>query len=273
LEAGALTKMLNDPLVFNVSQHLAGFTGLRESELQRRLARQGVYHFEVGHAFADPKSTTELAWFYSTSVDYLFGNAIHPALDFGLTPADGPVLDYSGGVGNNVILLASSGIKCVYFGIGLLEFAFAQYRVRRLGLQNMVHFLKPYDSATGWDFDARKVLRNSSFGTILAIDVLEHIPQWQLTVEALVHSLRPGGRFIEDTPFAADLSTPPAPLPPVTSDVSSIASVVGDEGAEVDVDLRVHVGRGRMSMAQAMGPSMVLLNWSGGGTTNFWRKH
>jgi len=95
----------------------------------------------------------------------------------------------------------------------------------------------------------------------------------QLTVEALVHSLRPGGRFIEDTPFAADLSTPPAPLPPVTSDVSSIASVVGDEGAEVDVDLRVHVGRGRMSMAQAMGPSMVLLNSSGVGTTNFWRKH
>jgi len=95
------------------------------------------------------------------------GNAIHPALDFGLTPADGPVLDYrqsnskvssevsfysrlngkmtfekfhSGGAGNNVILLASSGIKCVYFGIGLLEFAFAEYRVRRLGLQNMVIF-------------------------------------------------------------------------------------------------------------------------------------
>ena len=95
----------------------------------------------------------------------------------------------------------------------------------------------------------------------------------QLTVAALVHSLRAGGRFIEDTSFAADLYTPPAPLPPVTSDVSSIATVVGDEGAEVDVDLRVHVGRGRMSMGQAMGPSMVLLKSSVVGTTNFWRKN
>ena len=47
-----------------------------------------------------------------------------------LAEKDGPVLDFSGGVGNTVIMLASAGIPCVYFGIGMMEFAFAKYRIR-----------------------------------------------------------------------------------------------------------------------------------------------
>jgi hypothetical protein len=46
---------------------------------------QDKYHFEVGHSFADPRSESELAWFYATSTDYLFANAVHPALNFNLS--------------------------------------------------------------------------------------------------------------------------------------------------------------------------------------------
>jgi uncharacterized protein (TIGR01627 family) len=250
LDSKTLQKLLGDPLVYDVRNHLQAFTGLSSAELDRRLARADKHHFEVGHAFADPKSATELAWFYSTSSEYLFANAVHPALNLGLTPADGPVLDYSAGVGNTVILLASQGIPCIYFGIGLIESAFAEYRIRRLGLQHLVTFLKPHDMSTNWGFDPRNVLKNDTYGTILAMDVLEHIPKWEETVRAMVHSLRPGGRIFEHTPFSRDSPRTP-------------------------VDLRVHVGRGTLSMSEAMGPQMKFLNSIGTGTnvgTNVWRK-
>jgi 2-polyprenyl-3-methyl-5-hydroxy-6-metoxy-1,4-benzoquinol methylase len=251
LDSKTLQKLLGDPLVYNVRDHLQAFTGLSSAELDRRLARADKHHFEeVGHAFADPKSATELVWFYSTSSEYLFANAVHPALNFSLTPADGPVLDYSAGVGNTVILLASQGIPCTYFGIGLIESAFAEYRIRRLGLQHLVTFLKPHDMSTNWGFDPLNVLKNDTYGTILALDVLEHIPKWEETVVAMVRSLRPGGRIFEHTPFSRDSPRTP-------------------------VDLRVHVGRGTLSMSEAMGPQMKFLNLIGTGTnvgTNVWRK-
>ena len=75
--------------------HTQGFTGLSRTELYQRLTRVGRHHFEVGHAFSDPKSATELAWFYATSADYLFANAVHPALDLGLSPTDGPVYTHT----------------------------------------------------------------------------------------------------------------------------------------------------------------------------------
>ena len=63
----------------------------------------------------------------------MFANAVHPAH-----------LDFSGGVGNNIIALAQRNISCVYFGIGLVEYAFAEFRVKYLGLQNLVKFIRPH---------------------------------------------------------------------------------------------------------------------------------
>ena len=39
------------------------------------------------------------------------------------------------------------------------------------------------------------------FQTILAIDVLEHIPHYEKAVARLVQALAPGGLFIEHSPF------------------------------------------------------------------------
>ena len=233
ISAKDLNKALADPMLFNVWEHLQGFTGLSDAELRRRLSREGQYHFEAEHAIADPQSSSELAWYYSTSVAYLFANAIHPALDLGLRPEDAPVLDYSGGVGNNVIFWAQKGIKSVYFGIGMMEYAFAEYRVRRMGLEQMVTFLKPHHKNSSWLFDSRKVLAPNTYGTIVAMDVLEHVPRWQDTVKAMVQSLRDGGQIIECSPFSTNTAE-----------------------SGTDKDLRVHVGQGATSMTQAMGPGM-----------------
>ena len=97
---------------FNACEDLKDFTGLTEEELDKRIRRKGRFHFEGEHQFWNPETSTELAWYYSTSVNYLFANSAHTLVpivrELNLTHA--PVLDFSGGVGNNVIHLASHGI-------------------------------------------------------------------------------------------------------------------------------------------------------------------
>ena len=195
-----------DQRFYGVYDDLLHFTGLDERELRRRLGRVDQFHFEGEHAWWGPSTATELAWYYRTSASYLFANAIHPDVtgELNLTVADGPVLDYSGGVGNNVIALAQRGIQVVYFGIGLQEFEFAHYRVEAKGLQHLVQFVRPFsrNSSTGvLEFNPRTSVPDLQFGAILAFDVLEHIPDYHITLAHLISVLRPGGRIFESTPF------------------------------------------------------------------------
>ena len=229
------------PDVFGVCDDLQQFTGLADDELRARLMRKGRFHFEGEHAFWNPTSATELAWFYATSIDYLFANAIHKATKEALSiiVADKsktyePVLEYSGGVGNNALYLAQKGVKVHYFGIGMAEYAFVQYRVWKRGLAHMVEFKKPFSRQAGHAFDPIRgpLPLDGSLGAILAFDVLEHIPKYHLVVEAMVRSLRVGGVIIENSPFAAA------------------------EVADGREDLRVHVSAGGIAMKDAMGPKM-----------------
>ena len=135
--------------VLNVSDDLLGFTGLSRQDMMKRLGREGVHHFDSEHAFWHPGNSEELRWFYLSSVTYLFANAVHKPHDQLLgtfTPESGPVLDFSGGAGNNVITLAEQGIACAYTGIGLLEYNFARYRIRRRKLEGLVEFIEPYSN-------------------------------------------------------------------------------------------------------------------------------
>ena len=127
-----MQKLLAGP-VHDVRTHLKDFTGLTFAEVDDRLTRKGVHHFESEFNFRNPETNSELTWFYSTSINYLFANAIHHSLGAlnSITKAEEPVLDYSGGVGNNVISLALRNISVIYFGIGMMEYAFAEYRIRR----------------------------------------------------------------------------------------------------------------------------------------------
>jgi hypothetical protein len=228
-----------DPLVFDVCEDLLSFTGLDKEEAYVRLQRIGNFHFEGEHLFWNPKTSTELAWYYSTSQNYLFANAVHKVSSSlsNLNKEHEPILDYSGGVGNNVLYLAGKkGLKCQYFGIGMIEKAFAQFRFNKRGLQDMVTVISPWSEATGWKFDpiAGALPRDGSLGAILAIDVLEHIPMYHVVVNAMVASLKVGGVILENTPF-------------------------GKDAGYGDVDTRVHLSNGGVVMAEAMGERMVYI--------------
>ena len=221
---------------YNACDDLRAFTGLAEDEFGNRAQRKGRFHFEAEHTFWNPQTSTELAWYYSTSVDYLFANVIHEAkasvLDELIKRKLEPVLDYSGGVGNNIMHLAKKGIRCHYFGIGMIEYAFAEFRVAKNNLTDLVEFKKPYSPKTGYRFDSitSALPGDGSLGAILAMDVLEHIPKYHLVVKEMVDSLQVGGVIAEKSPF--------------------------DNRGQNGEDVRMHVSNGGVSMEDAMGPRM-----------------
>jgi 2-polyprenyl-3-methyl-5-hydroxy-6-metoxy-1,4-benzoquinol methylase len=236
----AIENMCHQQAAFQVCDDLRDFTGLTKQEFDQRMQRHGHFHFEGEHLFWNPSSATELAWYYTTSVDYLFANSMHLAVDRlfqGLTKEHEPILDYSGGVGNNVLKLASMGIKVQYFGIGQIEKSFAEYRFAKRGyLQSgLVEIKTPWTEASGWKFDpiAGGLPRDGSLGAILAIDVLEHIPNYHHVAKAMVDSLRVGGIFVENTPFGRKTDN--------------------------EQDFRVHVSDGGISMQKALGSCMKLI--------------
>jgi len=238
----SVKKVCNHHASFQVCDDLISFTGLSTQEFDQRMERHSNFHFEGEHLFWNPKSATELTWYYTTSVDYLFANSLHVAFGpwfKGLTKEHEPILDYSGGVGNNVLKLAGMGIKTQYFGIGQMEKSFAEYRFEKRGyLQSgLVEIKTPWSEASRWKFDpiVGVLPRNGSLGAILAIDVLEHIPNYQNVAIAIVDSLRMGGILIENTPFAR--------------------ARIGDK----DQDLRVHVSDGGIPMEKALGSRMKSL--------------
>lgn len=198
--------------MFNIWDDLLAFTGMSESELTTRLQRKGRHHFAMEHAFAKPQSEAELSFYYRASIGYLWGNSLHSAKDihkWGLKKSDGPVMDYSGGVGQTILALASKGIEAVYFGIGLMEYEFTQFRVRRHGFEGLVKFVKPYgvddrDGKLKFDpvFSMRKGVNVPELGAVLAFDVFEHIPRYEVLARHLISLLRPGGKLIESSPFS-----------------------------------------------------------------------
>lgn len=231
----SVQNLCSNPQLYNGCQDLMDFTGLSGDEFYKRMMRLDNFHFEGEHMFWNPQTPSELAWFYAHSVNYVFGNAMHTAqgqkLSF-ITQEHAPVLDYSGGAGNNILYLAKKGIHCQYFGIAQMEKAYAEYRFRKRGyLENgLVTIISPHSKQTQWKFSPVKAAlpRDGSLGVILAMDVLEHIPEYHKVVEAMVDSIRIGGYILEITPF--------------------------NEKSEGGVD--VHLPSNGISMTQAMGPRM-----------------
>jgi len=222
---------------YHVFEDLALFTGLDSEALSERIRRKSVYGVDQEHAFWNPRSTGELAWFYASSVTYLFNVAVHrpvrPVKSF--VPGNGPVLDFAGGAGSNTIALAKRDVEVHYISINSLEEAFVRFRLNRRMLSDLVTFLDPRSARSGGRLDAVAALPgDGSYGAILAIDVLEHMPHYKRAVRRMVLSLRPGGVFLENTPFA-------------------------EESANPDEDFRIHLSLGNVTMAAAMGPSMKVI--------------
>ena len=227
-----IASLCGDPLSYHVCDDLEKFTGLTKEEVNTRLRRLKRFHFSLEHQFWDPQSPTELRWYYLSSVSYLFANALHlpPVVKYLKRKlVHEPVLDYSAGVGANVIHVAKKGMRAHYFGIGQFEMLFAKYRVAKKGVSHLVSFVEPWVNGTTLDPIHAITCEKEKYGTILLFDVLEHIPNYHLTLAHLIACLRPGGTIIEHSPFDSN-------------------------GGPQDIHLKAS-----MPMAEAMGSSMKSL--------------
>lgn len=183
------------PNLFNVSGDLLGWTGLSLKELKFRLERRQIHSIDAEHDYWNPRSVTEQRWAYAHSVNYLWGNAPHPALGpsfldrLGDDPAaTQPIIEFAGGVGNNNLYLASRGIPSAYTGVGIMEKEFFRYRLARHGLSSLVEIVEPHDPLT-FEMDPLAAFRPPrKYGTIFAFDVLEHIPHYEEVVRTMVNS-------------------------------------------------------------------------------------
>ena len=110
--------------------------------------------------------------------------------------AEGPVLELAPGVGNNGLHLAlNAKVPYYYAGLSLLETSFAQQlgaERRKASGPESFRVLPPYSAEGGWKLgppaasrSGHTAPRQDRDGARLP-DVLEHVPNWEATVKALV---------------------------------------------------------------------------------------
>jgi len=196
LELGSLT--------LDVVEDLAAYTGLQrevvESEL---LTRSGISFRAEWHS--TPTHLREDNWFYLSSKTYLFANAIHfPDTSFQdrfirphLAPG-APVLDFGAGTGNLALMLAADGTEVWVSELNALQRDFIRFRLARHGVQDMVTVIDPWADVP-----------SERFGTVVAVDVLEHLPDCRSVLERrLLPSLTPDGVLVENSPFVVNSANP-----------------------------------------------------------------
>jgi 2-polyprenyl-3-methyl-5-hydroxy-6-metoxy-1,4-benzoquinol methylase len=175
---------------------LVAYTGFSHDKLSRYILRHRKNHFESEFNWFAPKDEQELSWFYRCSSAYLFANAIHPYISSLDIIKDGKVLDYGAGAGCNTIGLAKRGIKVDFLEICRLQADFIKFRAKRHSLNN-IREIRPYHAGK---FDPLSCLKGT-YDAVLALDVLEHIPNYHLAVRQFVAILKPGGMILENSAF------------------------------------------------------------------------
>lgn len=196
-----LERIKDEKLYNNIFEDLVAFTGMTKEQVEERLLRTTKTHYQNEFAWHEPESLEELSWFYRTSYGYIFVNAVHPywkLLDMLTDQVEiyGKILDYGAGVGHNVIALAKKGIHVDYFDIGFVQEAFVRLRAKRHGLEN-IGFISPYIYGK---FDPIGCIKDN-YAAIILEDILEHIPNYHITLKHLIDRLLPNGIILEKTWF------------------------------------------------------------------------
>ena len=233
LAESAYDRMARDPAFSNVVDDLLAYTGFTLEELKRHLLREPEKHFESEFDWVRPRDRTSLTWFYRASSGYLFANACHPyseALDILTT---GPVLDYGAGIGCHSIPLARRGLEVEFVEISRMQADFLRFRALRHGFTQLQEVLPFFQGR----FDPIQCVTRS-YRAIVAMDVLEHIPEYHRIVRHFIEHLAPGGLIIENSPFdpeAREIAihvAPSMPLEEAMQGMEKLASACGE--SEVD---------------------------------------
>ena len=188
----------------DVVSDLAAFTQLPRDVVERELrARSGISFRAEWHA--TPQHLRRDHWFYLSSKAYLFGNATHfPDTSFAdrfVRPhvvGSEPVLDFGAGTGNLALMLAAGGMAVRAAELSALQRDFIRFRVARTGLDDRVRVADPWEE-----------LPERAFSAVVAVDVLEHLPDCRDVLETrLLPALTDRGVLVENSPFIVNSANP-----------------------------------------------------------------
>jgi SAM-dependent methyltransferase len=193
-----------DGRAIDVVDDLVAYTQLPADSVSELLMRRRPISFRSEwHATPGPVRLDH--WFYLSSKGYLFGNAVHfpddEIVDRFLAPTlkgGAAVLDFGGGVGTLALRVAAAGYEVAVTELNALQRDFIRFRVHRHGLEQQVRVIDPWEEIPRDRFDA-----------LVAIDVLEHVPDGRSLVGGqLLPALRAKSLFVENSRFEVNASNP-----------------------------------------------------------------
>jgi 2-polyprenyl-3-methyl-5-hydroxy-6-metoxy-1,4-benzoquinol methylase len=196
-EPVAITSASGKSILINVADDLADFTALSIQEVRRLLKRIGYSARDEYVECIERESSDH--WFYLGSRYFIFENAIHSAELVAavreLLPPGAKVWEFGGGTGNLSLALAAEGHEVSFTELNSLQKDFVRFRAERHNLK-----LRSIDSwqpkPTGY------------FDLVIALEVLEHIPDYYTALLELCQAVKPGGILWESTSFRKDHNNP-----------------------------------------------------------------
>jgi 2-polyprenyl-3-methyl-5-hydroxy-6-metoxy-1,4-benzoquinol methylase len=176
-----------------VKKELVEFTGLSRDLVDIYVKREKYPNFNEEWKFWKPDSNDNIRWFYISSRGYLFGNAIHflakDVLDD--IKKGSSVLDFGGGSGNYSFELHEKGCKMYFFDINILQKEFVKYVSKKYNFDITI---------CESDSNFYPILQ-SKVDNIIALDVLEHVPNYHKYIEMFSKNLNSGGFVYLFAPF------------------------------------------------------------------------
>ncbi len=186
----------DEPSCNDVISDLVAYTGFTRKQLQPYILRHPKKHFESEFTWNSPKTNIELTWFYRFNAAYLFANSVHPYLTKLDVIKGGEILDYGAGAGCHTIHLGRKGYNIDFLEINCIQADFIKFRAERHGIKSISE-IRPYYKGK---FDPIGCI-TGYYDVIIAMDVLEHIPNYHYVVNHFIEHLNPGGIIIESSPF------------------------------------------------------------------------